>query len=150
MRISIFGLGYVGCVTAACLARAGHEVFGVDVNPDKVAMINAGQSPVIEPGLADLVADMVRSGRLRATVSVDLAVKHSDLAMICVGTPSGRNGQIDATAIERVTEDIGRALESRTHPFTIVLRSTVLPGTTESLLVPLLRSRLVSLAVNPE
>jgi GDP-mannose 6-dehydrogenase len=149
MRISVFGLGYVGCVTAACLARAGHEVFGVDVNPDKVAMINAGESPVIEPGLADLVEAMVTSGRLRATVRVDEAVNHSDLAMICVGTPSGRNGQIDTTAIERVAEDIGRALERRTQLFTIVLRSTVLPGTTDSVLVPLLPKN-VSIAVNPE
>ncbi|MGZ5493978.1 MAG: nucleotide sugar dehydrogenase, partial [Thermoanaerobaculia bacterium] len=157
MRISIFGLGYVGCVTAACLAKAGHEVFGVDVNPDKVAMVNSGKTPVIEPGLADLVAEMVGNGRLRATVSVDQAVRHSDLAMICVGTPSGRNGQIDTTAIESVAQDIGRALERRTQPFTIVLRSTVLPGTTDSVLVPVLRSWLgntfdekVSLAVNPE
>jgi len=157
MRISIFGLGYVGCVTAACLARAGHEVFGVDVNPDKVAMINAGESPVIEPGLGDLVAEMVGARRLRATVSVDQAVKHSDVAMICVGTPSGRNGQIDTTAIESVARDIGRAIERRTDHFTIVLRSTVLPGTTETVLLPVLRSCLgkdfdekVSLAVNPE
>src|SRR5438270_605114 len=129
MRISVFGLGYVGCVTAACLAKAGHDVCGVDVNPDKVAMLNAGHSPVIEPGLAGVLADMVRSRRLRATVSVDWAVKHSDMALICVGTPSGRHGEIDTTAIERVTHDIGRALERRSEHFTIVLRSTVLPGT---------------------
>ena len=157
MRISIFGLGYVGCVTAACLAKAGHEVIGVDVNPEKVSMINAGSSPVIEPGLADLVAEMVSRRRLRATASVDQAVRHSDLAMICVGTPSGRNGQIDTTAIERVGQHIGRALERRTETFTVVLRSTVLPGTTDSVLVPALRDSmgnkfddLVGLAVNPE
>src|SRR6266852_3449596 len=149
MRISIFGLGYVGCVTAACLAKAGHAVFGVDVNPDKVAMINSGESPVIEPGLAELVEAVVTSGRLRATVCVDEAVKDCDLAMICVGTPSGRNGQIDTTAIERVAEDIACAIEGRTEPFTVVLRSTVLPGTTETLLARLL-PKSVSLAVNPE
>src|SRR5690242_2985325 len=104
MRVSIFGRGYVGCVTAACPARNGHHGFGVDVNPDKVAMINAGESPVIEPGLADLIEAMVTSGRLRATVCVDEAIRHSELAMICVGTPSGRVGQIDTTAIERVAE----------------------------------------------
>src|SRR5712692_5099078 len=130
MRISIFGLGYVGCVTAACLAKAGHAVFGADVNPDKVAMINSGESPVIEPGLGELVEAVVTSGRLRATVCVDEAVKDCDLAMICVGTPSGRNGQIDTTAIERVAEDIACAVERRTEPLTVVLRSTVLPGTT--------------------
>ena len=149
MRISIFGLGYVGCVTAACLAKAGHTVFGVDVNPDKVAMINSGESPVIEPGLGELVEAVVTSGRLRATVCVDEAVKDCDLAMICVGTPSGRNGQIDTTAIERVAEDIAGAIEGRTEPFTVVLRSTVLPGTTETVLAKLL-PKSVSLAVNPE
>lgn len=157
MQVSIFGLGYVGCVTAACLAKAGHEVIGVDVSADKVAIINAGTSPVIEPGLGGLVAQMLRAGRLKATASVDEAVKRSDLAMICVGTPSGRGGQIDATAIQRVGTDIGRALEGRTEIFTVVLRSTVLPGTTDKVLVPALRSSLkdrfderVALAVNPE
>src|SRR6266851_8000761 len=157
MRISIFGLGYVGCVTAACLARAGHEVIGVDVNPDKAAMVNGGQAPVIEPGLADLIKEVARDGRLRATVCADYAVKHSDLAMICVGTPSGRNGQIDTTAIARVAGNIGRALENRSELFTVVLRSTVLPGTTESVLARVLRTSLgdafekkVVLAVNPE
>lgn len=149
MQVSVFGLGYVGCVTAACLARAGHEVIGVDVSAEKVAMINAGRSPVIEPGLTDLIDAMVRSQRLRATVSVDEALRHSELAMICVGTPSGRSGQIDTTAIERVAEDIGRALEHKTQCFTLVLRSTVLPGTTDRILVPLL-PRNVSIAVNPE
>ena len=147
MRISIFGLGYVGCVTAACLARNGHEVIGVDVNPEKAAMINAGTSPIVEPGLGDLVASMVGTGRLRATQSVDQAVNSSDLAMICVGTPSGRSGQIDVTAIQRVAEDIGRAVNGR--EYTVILRSTVIPGTTERVLVPALGSS-VAVAVNPE
>jgi GDP-mannose 6-dehydrogenase len=157
MRVSVFGLGYVGCVTAACLARAGHEVIGVDVNPEKTAMINDGKSPIVEPGLAELVSKMVTERRLRATVSAQIAVKNSDLAMICVGTPSGPNGQIDTTALMRVAQDLGRALESRTQHFTIVLRSTVLPGTTETVLVEALRDSLgnalderVALAVNPE
>src|SRR5437867_3467518 len=157
MRISVFGLGYVGCVTAACLARAGHEVTGVDVNPEKTAIINDGKSPVVEPGLGDLVSEVVRERRLRATVSADWAVKHTDLAMICVGTPSGPNGQIDTSALERVAQDIGRAVERRTQLFTIVLRSTVLPGTTETVLVQILRDCLgdefenkIALAVNPE
>ncbi|HEX6178951.1 MAG TPA: nucleotide sugar dehydrogenase, partial [Thermoanaerobaculia bacterium] len=157
MRISIFGLGYVGCVTAACLARAGHEVIGVDVNAEKVAMLNAGTSPIVEPGLGDLIREMTAARRLRATVSVDNAVRRSDVAMICVGTPGGRNGEIDTTAIAGVGEDIGRALQRRDEPFTVVLRSTVLPGTTEAVLVPALRSGLgqrfddiIDVAVNPE
>src|ERR1700694_3405638 len=117
MRISIFGLGYVGCVTAACLAERGHQVTGVDVNAEKVGMINAGTSPVIEPGLGDLVSEMVNAGRLRATTSVEEAVQQSDLAMICVGTPSGKNGQIDLTAIENVGRDLGLALKGRTEVF---------------------------------
>jgi GDP-mannose 6-dehydrogenase len=157
MRVSVFGLGYVGCVTAACLARAGHEVTGVDVNPEKTAMINEGKSPIVEPGLGDLIAEGVRQRRLRATVSADWALKHTEIAMICVGTPSGPNGQIDTAALERVVQDIGRAVERRSEAFTIVVRSTVLPGTTESVLVPQLRDYLqdefdekVALAVNPE
>src|SRR5688500_4507087 len=140
MRISIFGLGYVGCVTAACLAKCGHEVFGVDVNPDKVAMINAGKSPIIEPGLGELISDMVKSHHLRATVSVDQAIRHSHMAMICVGTPSGRNGQIDTSAVEGVFKDIARAIERRTDHFRIIVRSTLLPGTTENMLMPILRT----------
>ena len=157
MRVSVFGLGYVGCVTAACLAKAGHEVIGVDVNPEKTAMINDGKSPVVEPGLDDLVGEMVRVRRLRATVSADCAVKNSDVALICVGTPSGASGQIDTTALERVAQDLGRALEHRDPHFTIVLRSTVLPGTTETVIATALREALsdgfenrVELVVNPE
>ena len=157
MRVSVFGLGYVGCVTAACLAKAGHAVVGVDVNPEKTAMINAGKSPIVEPGLAELIADVVEQRLLRASVSADWAIKHSDVAMVCVGTPSGPNGRIDTVAIERVAEDIGRALERRDQLFTIVLRSTVLPGTTEAVLIRALRNCLgdtmdekVAIAVNPE
>jgi GDP-mannose 6-dehydrogenase len=139
------------------LAKAGHEIIGVDVNAEKVGMINAGVSPIIEPGLGDLVTDMVSHGRMRATVSSEEAVKQSDLALICVGTPSAHNGQIDLTAIQRVGQDIGRALDGRAEIYTIVLRSTVLPGTTDKVLLPALRSSLgqnvdegVAVAVNPE
>jgi GDP-mannose 6-dehydrogenase len=148
MRISVFGLGYVGCVTAACLARNGHDVIGVDVNAEKVAMINAGTSPLVEPGLGDLVASMTGAGRLRATVSVEEAVQASDAGMICVGTPSGRNGQIDVRAIKRVAEDIGRAVANRS--FTVILRSTVIPGTTDTVLIPALGNSRIAVAVNPE
>jgi GDP-mannose 6-dehydrogenase len=157
MRVSVFGLGYVGCVSAACLARAGHEVIGVDTSDDKVAMISAGQSPIVEPGLDAVLADVVNSGRLRATrVSAD-AIQDSDLAFICVGTPSRGNGQLNVDALQRVGEEIGLALASRREPFTVVLRSTVLPGTVQRVLLPALRAgargrfgAAVRIAVNPE
>ena len=156
MRVSIFGLGYVGCVTAACLAKAGHQVIGVDINSDKAAMVNRGASPLVEPGLGELLADVTAAGRLRATTSTEEGVAKSDLALICVGTPSRDNGQLDVDAIRRVAESIGRQLRQHPRPYTVVLRSTVLPGTTESVLVPVLRgtgsSTLsdVTVAVNPE
>jgi GDP-mannose 6-dehydrogenase len=131
MRISVFGLGYVGSISAACLARAGHDVWGVDINPEKVALLNAGSSPVLEPGLAALVAQMRAAGRLRGTCSSLEAVTATDLALVCVGTPGQPNGLPDFGAIERVAEDIGRAILARDRPYTVVIRSTVLPGTTE-------------------
>ena len=156
MRVSIFGLGYVGCVTAACLAKAGHQVIGVDVNPDKAAMVNGGTSPLVEPGLGELLAEVTAAGRLRATTSTEEGVAGSDLAMVCVGTPSRDNGQLDVDAIRRVAEGIGHQLRQHRRPYTVVLRSTVLPGTTESVLVPVLRGTGSStapdltVAVNPE
>ncbi|PYM76612.1 MAG: GDP-mannose dehydrogenase, partial [Candidatus Rokuibacteriota bacterium] len=110
MRVNIFGMGYVGCVTAACLARAGHEVLGVDVSQEKVDMINAGVSPVVEPGLTELLAEVVGARRLRATTSPRDAVASSALSLICVGTPGRVNGQLDLRAIERVGRAIGEAL----------------------------------------
>ncbi len=138
MRVSVFGLGYVGCVTAAGLAQAGHQVIGVDVNAEKVAMVNAGTSPIVEPGLGELLAHVVREGQLRATVDGAQAVRETDLALICVGTPSRANGSPDVTALEQVSREIGRALRTRTSAYTVVLRSTVLPGTTEGVVLPAL------------
>ncbi len=109
MRVSVMGLGYVGCVTGACLARAGHEVVGVDVNPDKVALVNGGHAPVVEPGLGDLVAQVVRAGRLRATTSAKEAVDDSDVALVCVGTPGRANGSLDVTALQGVSHSLGSA-----------------------------------------
>src|SRR3989454_11467745 len=157
MRISVFGLGYVGCVSAACLAKAGHEVIGVDVNAEKVAMVNAAAPPVVEPGLKEVLAEVVARRRFRATISSTEAVKNTDLALICVGTPGRSNGQLGLDAIEHVGKEIGTALNGRNEPYTVVLRSTVLPGTTERVLVPALlagagrelRSSL-RVAVNPE
>ena len=102
MNVSVFGLGYVGCVTAACLARDGHHVIGVDVNAEKVAMINGGSSPIIEPGLADLVASVVRQGRLSATDSAEEGIADADVALICVGTPDLGHGQPDYDGLARV------------------------------------------------
>ena len=155
MRVSVFGLGYVGCVTAACLARTGHRVVGVDINPDKVAMVNAGASPLVEPGLGDLLAEVVATGRLRASTMEDDVIAQSDLALICVGTPSRDNGQLDVRAVHRVAEQIGGCLSRRPKAYTVVLRSTVLPGTTEGVLLPGLRGGEPSrpdltVAVNPE
>jgi GDP-mannose 6-dehydrogenase len=157
MRISIFGLGYVGCVSAACLARAGHTVVGVDVNGDKVAMVNAATPPVVEPGLGELLAEVVGKTRLRASQSSQEAIDNSDLALICVGTPGRGNGQPDVDALERVARQIGQALQRRTSPYTVVVRSTVLPGTTERILLPALCQEAgresgswLQVAVNPE
>jgi GDP-mannose 6-dehydrogenase len=156
MRVSVFGLGYVGCVTAACLAKAGHEVVGVDINADKVAMINQARSPIVEPGLGDLLAEVVPSGRLRATVSAVDAVCATTVSLLCVGTPSRSNGQLDTSAIERVGRDIGHALAEHTETHTVVLRSTVLPGTTVKVLIRSLREEVgdeaprIRVAVNPE
>ena len=157
MRVNIFGMGYVGCVTAACLARAGHQILGVDVSQEKVDMINAGVSPVVEPGLTELLAEVVGARRLSATTSPRDAVASSALSLICVGTPGRVNGQLDLGAIERVGRAIGEALQARSEIHTVVLRSTVLPGVTEKVLVPAIlsgagpdyRPRL-RVAVNPE
>ena len=138
--VSIFGLGYVGSVTAACLAHKGHRVIGVDVNPDKVEMLEAGRSPVIEAQLDELVAESHQAGRLHATTDTSAAVLQSDASFACVGTPSHRNGKIDVTQIEHVCREIGRGLAAKNSHHTIVLRSTVLPGTTQSVVIPALES----------
>jgi GDP-mannose 6-dehydrogenase len=157
MRISIFGLGYVGCVSAARLAEAGHQVVGVDVNPEKVAMVNAGASPIVEPGLDELLAAMVATGRLQATTSSLDAIAVSDVALICVGTPGRPNGQLDVDVLTRLCHEIGHALHDRDAPFTVVVRSTVLPGTVEDTVLPALRAGMrrrfrsgLRVAVNPE
>src|SRR3989454_267516 len=155
MRVSVFGLGYVGCVTAACLAKAGHAVVGVDVNAEKVAMINTATTPIVEPGLPELLREVVGTGRLRATTSSDQAVAESDVSLICVGTPSRANGRIDLDAVVRTGQSIGQAVRKRAEPHAVVLRSTVLPGTAEQYLVPALLAgaggrAATRVAVNPE
>ncbi|MGY3339352.1 GDP-mannose 6-dehydrogenase [Streptomyces filamentosus] len=157
MRVSVFGLGYVGCVSAACLAGTGHEVIGVDVNQIKVDLVNDGRAPVVEEGIGELVSEVVRSGALRATRDVREAVMNSEVSLICVGTPSEPNGSLCTTYLERVTEEIGAALAERGGRHTVVFRSTMLPGTCLDLLLPILDKYVggvegldVGVAVNPE
>ena len=138
MKVSVFGLGYVGSVSAASLAADGHEVVGVDVNADKVASINAGRSPIVEPGLGDLLSRGVAQGRLRATTSTEDAIRSSEVSLLCVGTPSRRNGSLDLTYLERVCQQIGAALRDQPAYHVVVVRSTVLPGTTHDVVIPAL------------
>jgi GDP-mannose 6-dehydrogenase len=131
-------MGYVGCVSAACLAADGHEVIGVDVNPVKVELVNAGRSPIIERGLEDLLAEGLSRGRLRATVDAAQAVHQSDLSFICVGTPGDSNGRLDLQYVERVSADIGNALKTKGEYHLVVVRSTMLPGSTDRVVLPTL------------
>lgn len=141
MRVSVFGLGYVGSVSAACIAQMGHNVIGVDANPSKVAMINQGLPPVIEAGLSELVADVTKSGKFRATEAWEDAIAASEVALVCVGTPSNPNGSLSTELVKRVCEQIGTALATKAEYFVVAIRSTVLPATVEQTVIPLLESR---------
>ena len=138
MKISIFGMGYVGTVSAGCLAQDGHEVIGVDPVRTKVDLINSGQSPIIEVDIGEIIAAMVKSGRLRATSDQDQAIRESELSFVCVGTPSQANGNLDLTYIRRVCELIGEALKNKPTRHTVVIRSTILPGTMRQIVIPVL------------
>jgi GDP-mannose 6-dehydrogenase len=140
MRISIFGIGYVGCVSAACFAKAGHDVIGVDLNPTKVGIINSGKSPIVEAGIDELIAEMVAAGRLRATTSSCEAICNSEASLVCVGTPSNANGSLDLAHVKHVCEEIGASLKNKKERHTVVIRSTMLPGTIEGLVVPTLET----------
>ena len=140
MDISIFGIGYVGAVAAACLARDGHQVVAVDVNQDKIDTIKSGRSPIVEPDLDRLISDAVASRRLRATSNVDEAVAVTDISFVCVGTPSVANGSLDATHVVRVSEQIGKAVGRKNDFHSIIVRSTILPGTMEGLVIPTLEA----------
>jgi len=137
-RISVFGLGYVGAVTAACFARAGHRVLGVDVNPHKVEMLDSGRAPVLEPGLEQIIAQSREANRLHGTTSHAHAVSESEISFVCVGTPSLPNGQLDLSSVRLTCEQIGTALREKNEFHWVVLRSTMLPRTARSLAIPTL------------
>jgi GDP-mannose 6-dehydrogenase len=139
-HISVFGLGYVGAVTAACFARAGHRVLGVDVNPHKVEMLESGRAPVLEPGLDQIITRARESSRLHGTTNHAFAVGESQISFVCVGTPSLPNGQLDLSIVRRTCEQIGTALRAKNDFHWVVLRSTVLPGTARSLVIPTLEA----------
>ncbi|MDK9696951.1 MAG: nucleotide sugar dehydrogenase [Siculibacillus sp.] len=157
MKIAIFGLGYVGLTAAACLTRQGHDVVGIDVAEAKVKAVNAGATPITEPGLDELIAEAVAAGRLRATTEVGDVLDDRDVAIVCVGTPSAPDGSHDMSHIAGVTRQIARALRSpRDVPLTVVYRSTVRPGTIETLVTPIFAAaspdpqNRVELVYNPE
>jgi GDP-mannose 6-dehydrogenase len=141
MRISIFGLGYVGAVSLACLARDGHDVIGVDVDQAKLDLIAAGKTPVVEEGMVDLMRTVVASGRVRVSRDTRETVAASDLSLICVGTPSAPNGSQNQSAMLRLAEDLGSALKDKIEPHFIVLRSTLVPGTVEDVLRPIIEKQ---------
>lgn len=138
MKVSIFGLGYVGAVSAGCLADGGHQVIGVDPVQTKVDLINKGQSPIIEVDINEIIASNVKSGRLRATSDADAAINDTELSFVCVGTPSQANGNLDFRYIRRICEQIGEALKNKKARHTVVIRSTILPGTMHSIVIPVL------------
>lgn len=139
LRISIFGLGYVGVVSAGCLANDGHEVVGVDPVQTKVDLINKGHSPIVEAEIGEIIAAKVQSGRLRATEDPAQAIRETELSFVCVGTPSQANGNLDLHYIRRICEQIGEALKNKAAHHTVVIRSTILPGTMHGIVIPVLQ-----------
>lgn len=157
MKIAVFGLGYVGCVSAACLADMGHSVIGVDVNPSKIEMIRQGKAPIIEDGLDEMLARVIAQGRLNVTTCAVEAVVQSEISMVCVGTPSRSNGSLDTGYIERVMQEIGEALAIHSEYHIVVSRSTLLPGIFQETILPLLETasgkkagEAFGVCVNPE
>jgi len=140
MKICVLGLGYVGAVSAACLAQEGHEVIGVDPESRKVDLINAGRTPIIEKDVGSIIEQQVAAGRLCATTDVSAAVEQADLSMVCVGTPSRANGDIELKFVRRVCEQIGAALRHHHGAPVVVFRSTMLPGTMRDVVIPTLEA----------
>jgi GDP-mannose 6-dehydrogenase len=150
-QIAVIGLGYVGCVSAACFARLGFHVIGVDRDEYKVGSIQAGLAPFYEPGLEEIVREAVNAGLLRASTSMREALADADVAMICVGTPSERTGNLGLDQLRRVSDDIANTLEDRTKPLIIAVRSTVYPGTCEDVVLASMRGNpLITVVMNPE
>jgi GDP-mannose 6-dehydrogenase len=158
LKIAILGLGYVGCTAAGCIASQGHRVLGIDVSAGKVETLNSGKSPVYEPGLDDLIAKARADGLLEATTEIGDGLDDCDIAIVCVGTPSGVDGAHNMSYIVQVTRAIAASIKpDRTKPLTVVYRSTMRPGTTEQMILPIFRSllgeasdRLIELVYNPE
>lgn len=149
--VVVLGLGYVGCVTAACLAELGHSVIGVDRDGSKVKNITEGHAPFYEPGLEALVESGVRSGNLRATTAAGDPLRDADIVMVCVGTPSERNGNLGLDQLKRAVEQIAASMAGRSKPLTVAIRSTVFPGTCEEVVIPALaKSPQVTVVSNPE
>ncbi|MEI6514253.1 MAG: UDP-glucose/GDP-mannose dehydrogenase family protein [bacterium] len=138
MRISIFGLGYVGSVSAACFAKAGHTVVGCDVDPNKLGPISEGRSPIVEANLDEFLSEAVKAGRLSVTNDANKAVAETDISLICVGTPSRDNGDLKTDYVERVSQQLGQAIKQKGSYHIVIVRSTVLPGTTHSVVIPAL------------
>jgi GDP-mannose 6-dehydrogenase len=138
LKVSIFGLGYVGTVCAGCLAREGHEIIGVEPVLTKVELVNAGKSPIIEADIEEIITDAVKSHRLRATDDPVQAILDTDLSFVCVGTPSQINGNLDLTHVRHACEQLGRGLKNKTARHTVVIRSTILPGTMRRMVIPVL------------
>lgn len=138
MKVSIFGLGYVGTVSAGCLANDGHDVIGVDPIPAKVELINNGQSTIIEAAISDIIASAVKAGHLRAMADASQAILQTELSFVCVGTPSQANGNLDLKYVRRTCEQIGQALKGKSTRHTVVIRSTILPGTMHKVVIPIL------------
>jgi len=138
MNISIFGMGYVGCVTSACLAKNGHEVIGCDTNQVKVDLINEGKSPIIEKDIEEIIRSTVSNGSFQATNSCAEAISQTSAAFICVGTPSNPNGSFGLDYVLRVAQNIGNELKKKSEYFVVIIKSTVLPGTTNDQIIPAL------------
>lgn len=141
MKISIFGLGYVGAVSLACLSRDGHDVIGVDIDRTKLDLITAGKTPVVEEGMVDLMACVAASGKVTVTADSQRAVFGSEISLVCVGTPSAANGSQDQSAMLRLADEIGRAIGEKREPHVVVFRSTLVPGTVENTLRPIIEAR---------
>lgn len=157
MKISIFGMGYVGAVSSACFAELGHEIVGVDLNPQKLEAISQGRSPVVEGGVAERIAKAHAAGRVHATIDAAEAIARTELSLVCVGTPSNAAGELSLTAVDAVVREIGEAIAKKDTPHTLVLRSTVIPGVTEERVAPALAKASgralgdgLELAFNPE